>query len=230
VSTRSVFDDTPGTLHIAVHQDYIIIEMPSLLSLLWWRMTGFGLKLLPVIPYQSRYIKEFRMTLPKTRHIYSAVAKALDAWGDRQHINARSHLGKLLGFRGDNAGIQLSNMLNSTTYNPASPKRLSVDHLDVMLCELDDMAQAKILSALVEEYGFTLNRVGTIKAKPFDLMSMFGAILKLDKQHGTIARAIDKALDDGNIDEIETKEIREHIDDFRRMLREFEANMDEGVE
>ena len=170
------------------------------------------------------------MTLPKTRHIYSAVAKGLDAWGDRSHINARAHLGKTLGFRGDNAGIQLSNTLNSTTYNPASPKRLSVDHLDVLLHEVDGIATDKILSAIVEPHGYTLCRVDTPKANPFDMMTLFATVIKLDKQHGNIAEAIGKALEDDLIDDEECQEISTHISELRRMLREFETNLKVKVE
>ena len=170
------------------------------------------------------------MTLPKTRYIYSAVAKAIDGFGERNHINARSHLAPLLGYRGDNAHIQLSNTLNSTTYNPTSPKRLSVDHLDVLLQEVDDLAREKILSSVVEPHGFTLCRVGMSDPEPFDLLGMFSAVIKLDKQHGNMAEAIGKALEDEYIDEKESEEINNHISELRRMLREFEANMNERVE
>jgi len=169
------------------------------------------------------------MLIPKTRHIYSAVAKAIDGFGDRNHINARSHLAPVLGYRGDNAHIQLSNTLNSTTYNPTAPKRLSVDHLDVLLHEVDDLAREKILSAIVEPYGWTLCKVGSNEPKPFDMMAMFATVIRLDKQHGNIAESIGKALEDEKIDEKESEEISNHISELRRMLREFEANMKERV-
>lgn len=161
--------------------------------------------------------------IPKTRHIYEATARAIDSWGDRNHINARGHLAPLLGYRGDNAHIQLSNTLNSTTYNPALPKRLSVDHLDLLLHEVDTTAKEKILSALVEPHGFTLCRVGMKEPKAFDMMEIFTTVINLDKHHGNISAAIGDAVEDMQIDEKESKEIKELISDFRAVLRSFEA-------
>lgn len=163
------------------------------------------------------------MTLQKTRHIYKAVAKAIDAWGDRCHINARAHLGKTLGFRGENAGIQLSNTLNSSTYNPTSPKRLSIDHLDALLQEVDAPAQEKILSAIIEPYGYTLCKAGKKEPKAFDMVELFTTILKLDKHHGNISAAVGDAMEDMEIDAEESENIKELIAEFRTLLRGFES-------
>ena len=161
--------------------------------------------------------------IPKKQHIYATIAKAIDAFGDRNHINARAHLARPLGFRGDNAHIQLSNTLNSTTYNPTSPKRLSVDHLDVLLGEVDDIAREKILSAIVEPYGFTLCKIGANEPKAFDLMEILTTVIKLDKHHGNISAALGDAMEDMVIDEKESIHLKELIGEFRALLRGFET-------
>ena len=172
---------------------------------------------------------EVQMTLPKTRHIYSAVAKAIDSFGNRHHINARQHLAPLLGYRGEHAAIQLSNMLNSTTYNPASPKRMSVDHLNEILLETDDIAREKMLSAIVEPFGFTLQRDGLGDAKAFNVMDVFEMVVRLDRQHGDLSDAIGEALEDNSLQRSDCEKIRENIQELRRILREFESNL-KGVE
>jgi len=171
------------------------------------------------------------MFIPKTRHIYSAVAKAIDGFGNRHHINARSHLAPLLGFRGNNAHIQLSNTLNSTTYNPASPKRLSVDHLDTLLGEVDEIAKEQILSAMVEPHGFTLQRAN--KCTDIDtlgVVSLLMVVLNLDKKHGKLSEALSLAVEDEIIDEREREKLRDITSEFRTLLRSLEHMLQDEEE
>ena len=91
------------------------------------------------------------MTLPKTPLFYKLIAKAIDSFGERHHVTARSYFAPLLGYRGENAAIMLSTALNYTTYNPASPKPLNIDHLYVLLNELGEDRNI-ILDGLANEF------------------------------------------------------------------------------
>ena len=168
------------------------------------------------------------MSIPKTRYIYEAVTKGINIFGDRHHINARAHLAPSLVFMGDNAHIQLSNTLNSTPSNPVQPKRLSVDHLDIILRETDDFTKEYILRKLVEEHGFGLCKEDTDKGSDsMDLLHVMQMFIGLDRHHGTLADHFGEAIKDGEIDKNESEAIREVIGEFRRMLRGFEEKMKE---
>jgi len=89
----------------------------------------------------------------KPTHIYKAISEAIDAWGDRNYINARSHLAQALGLRGKNAAIQLSNILNYKSYNPVSPKAMKLGQLSVIMDELDQEGVAHILNGIGDPHG-----------------------------------------------------------------------------
>ena len=91
--------------------------------------------------------------MTKPTYIYKAITEALKLWEDRHYINAREHLAPLLGLRGKNASIQLSNILNYKSYNPASPKAMKLSQLDVILQEIDTEDVAYILSAIGDGFG-----------------------------------------------------------------------------
>ena len=77
---------------------------------------------------------------------YKAITEAIDAFGDRHYINARSHLAQAIGLKGSNAGIQLSNILNYKSYNPANPKPMKLGQLAVIFDELDQVDVMHILN------------------------------------------------------------------------------------
>ena len=91
------------------------------------------------------------MALPKTPLIYKLIAEAIDAFGEHHHVTARSYFAPLLGYKGENAAIMLSTALNYTTYNPASPKSLSVDHLFMLLNELGEHRNI-IIDGILKEF------------------------------------------------------------------------------
>lgn len=91
--------------------------------------------------------------IEKPAHIYKAIAESLKAFGDRHYINARSHMAEALGLRGKNAAIQLSNILNYKTYNPACPKALKIGQLAIILEELDQKDVAHIMNSICEPHG-----------------------------------------------------------------------------
>lgn len=91
--------------------------------------------------------------MTKPNYIYKAISEAIDAFGDRHYINARSHLAQSIGLKGKNAGIQLSNILNYKSYNPKDPKPMKLRQLAVILDEMDQEDVAHILNGMGDPYG-----------------------------------------------------------------------------
>ena len=95
------------------------------------------------------------MALPKNPTIYKLIERAISSFGERHHLTARQHFAPMLGYRGDNAAIMLSTALNYTTYNPASPKPISIDQLYTLLYELGEDRNV-ILDGLANEFDLVL--------------------------------------------------------------------------
>ena len=115
--------------------------------------------------------------MEKPAYIYKAIAEALKAWEDRHYINAREHLAPLLGLRGKNAAIQLSNILNYKSYNPHSPKPMKLAQLAVIKDEIDREDVAHILNGMGDRYGLM------VVAKKMDVA-----------EHDNFHKAIDEAM------------------------------------
>ena len=160
--------------------------------------------------------------LPKHKFIYKAVAEAIDDFGDRHYITGRAHFAPLIGFRGKNGHIQLSSMLNTTSYNPANPKRMGVDHLAVILEELDDEGREHILEAIVGEYGFNLCKAPEAKNEPTDETRVLLMALGIESVHGSLAETLTEALEDGEIDDEERERIVKATFALRKAVRELE--------
>ena len=162
------------------------------------------------------------MTLPKHRFIYKAVSDAIEAFGNRHHLQARAHFAPMLGYRGPNGHVQVSGMLNFTTYNPSNPKRMSVDQLAVVLYEIDDADRELLLESIVDEFGFNLCRAPAAESKELDAMFVLKTTLGIDGMHGDLAKSIAEALDDGEIDEEEKERIKEATFALRKAVRNLE--------
>ena len=91
------------------------------------------------------------MALPKTPLMYKLIAEAIDSFSERHNVTGRSYFAPLLSYKGQNAAIMLSTALNYTTYNPASPKPLTIDHLYVLLHELGEDRNI-ILDGILKEF------------------------------------------------------------------------------
>ena len=160
--------------------------------------------------------------LPKHKFIYKAVAEAIDDYGRRHYLTGRAHFAPIAGFHGRNGNIQLSSMLNTTSYNPANPKRLSVDHLAAIVEELDDEGREHVLDAIVGEYGFNLCKAPEAKTEPTDETHVLLMALGIESVHGNLAETLTEALEDGEIDDEERERIAKATFALRKAVRELE--------
>ncbi len=160
--------------------------------------------------------------LPKHKFIYRAVAEAIDGFGERHYITGRAHFAPIAGYRGKNGHIQISTMLNSSGYNPANPKRMSVDQLAEILEGLDDEGREHVLEAIVNEYGFNLCKSPEVQRKPEDAMRVMYMALGIESVHGNLAETLVDALEDGEIDEEERERITKATFALRKAVRELE--------
>jgi len=160
--------------------------------------------------------------LQKHRFIYKAVTEAVDAFGERHHLQARSHFAPLVGYKGPNGHIQFSGMLNFTTYNPANPKRMSVDQLAILLYELDYEDREHILSSIVNEFGFNLSSAPKAESKEFNLVHILRMSLGIDGVHGDLAKTLKEALEDGELSVEEKERIKRATYKVRKAIRALE--------
>ena len=165
------------------------------------------------------------MSLQKQRFIYKAVAEAIDAFGERHHLQARAHFAPILGFRGPNGHVQVSSMLNTTSYNPANPKRMSVDQLATLLHELDEPDRRFVLEKFAEEYGYNICKAPEAKREPVGAFELFKMVLEIDGAHGSFARTLKDAVEDGVVDDEEREAIREATFMLRKMVRKLEESL-----
>ena len=161
------------------------------------------------------------MSLPKNEIFYRASAEAIEAYEDRHYLG-RKHFARLLGYRGPNAHVQLSSALNTTSYNPANPKRLSVDQLGVMLDEVDEDIRRDMLEKIVNRWGYGLcaNRAGADEAD--EVMGLVAVLLDLGGRHGGLEEAVRSAIEDGVIDDEEREAIRRTAYEVRKLTKMIE--------
>jgi len=159
------------------------------------------------------------MALPKTPYIYRAAAKAIRQFELDHNVTGRKHFAPLLGFRGENASVQLSSALNYTTYNPATPKPLTVDHLDVLLHELG-RHKTVILDAIAREHGGTFHLAPTAGAAKSDVRD---ELLEIAGLAGDLSgKFVEFKENDGVIDAEEAEELARIAYATRKALRAFE--------
>ena len=91
--------------------------------------------------------------MEKPLYFYKAIAEGINNFGDRHYINARTHLARAMGLKGNNAGIQLSNILNYKSYNPKDPKPMKLRQLAVIFEEIDQEDVMHILNGFGSPYG-----------------------------------------------------------------------------
>ncbi|MEN4053799.1 phage regulatory CII family protein [Sulfurimonas sp. NWX79] len=152
------------------------------------------------------------MALPKTPLFYKLIAQAIDSFGERHHVTARSYFAPLLGYKGDNAAIMLSTALNYTTYNPASPKPLNIDHLYVLLNELGEDRNI-IIDGLLKEFDLVAIPKQKVKADVADINLLVDVA---NMENSDVFRVVKKAMSDGTIDEEERAEILKEIEEAQK--------------
>lgn len=160
------------------------------------------------------------MSLPKHTHFYRPIAEAIDYYNERHYLN-RSHFARLLGYRGPNAATQLSTALNTTSYNPANPKRLSVDQMSVILDELDEDLRRRALEQIVNHYGYGICANRQDAPKP-DVLGLVIGALDAGKHFGDLEATIRDAVADEVIDEGEAADIKAAAFALRSLVKRIE--------
>lgn len=159
------------------------------------------------------------MALLKNPFLYKAIDEAINAFGERHNITARQHFAPILGFRGENSSIMLGSALNYSTYNPATPKAISIDQLVILLRELGNDNRI-ILDAIAREFDgvFTTD---TEAAADHD--SVRDELLQISGLAGALSnKFLEYKHNDGIIDEMEAGELESIAFETRKQLKAFE--------
>ena len=164
--------------------------------------------------------------LIKHRFLYEALALAIDEHGNSEGFVGRQHFAALLGFGGKNPSIHLSGHLNYTTYNPATPKRINVDQLIVVLHELNEDRRRDVLEKMVNEYGYGLCKDDKKNIGDLNITAVFKIILDLDKRHGGLAEIVGESIADGHIDVEESGRIKAAAFELRKAAKALEELAD----
>lgn len=159
------------------------------------------------------------MPLPKTPWLYRAVDNAINKFSDRHYLNGRKHFAHKLGYDGINGDIQIGSMLNTSTYNPSTPKAMSVDQLAILLDELGPDKKF-ILDAIAKECGGVFNFSAPAKVEN---ESIKDELLTIASFAGSLsAKFLEFKNNDGLIDENEADELERVAYETRQHLRAFE--------
>jgi len=153
------------------------------------------------------------MALAKNPFFYKNIHQAIEAYGERHHITGRQHFAPLLGFTGVNGDIQLATALNYTTYNPSTPKPLTVDQLLVVMDESGEEVYP-MLDALCRRYDSSCVKDScTVKS---DEDTVKDKLLKINSLAGHLAMKFAEFMEDGEID----LEEGDQLDAISLMIRE----------
>ncbi len=148
--------------------------------------------------------------MEKPVYLYKAITESIQSWGDRHYINARQHLAPLLGLRGKNAAIQLSNMLNYKSYNPRDPKPMKLAQLCIILDEIDAEDVAHVLNALGDRDGLIAVPKNIVDGTP---ATFHGAIDRAMLESGDVFRAGKFALSEETLSAKSLRKIISEIEE-----------------
>jgi len=152
------------------------------------------------------------MALPKHPFFYKLIAKAIDAFSENHNITGRSHFAYLLGFRGENAHVQLSSHLNYTSYVPSHPKPLTVDHLLVLLDELGE-DRSIIIDGLLKQYDLIAVHKKQAQAKASDINLLVDVA---NMENSDVFRVVKESIADGIITQEEKEKILKEIEEAQK--------------
>ncbi|MDD5549078.1 MAG: hypothetical protein PHI79_05735, partial [Sulfurovaceae bacterium] len=130
----------------------------------------------------------------KNKRVYTAIANAIEKCGKEHGFHGRKHIAQAIGLQGNNADKQLSAILNTTSYNPANPKRMSIDMFIDIAYELDDNFTLMMLNALAEEFGFCVSKQKDYTAAETGTKQIYISVLELAHEHGELSHAINESL------------------------------------
>ena len=163
--------------------------------------------------------------LEKNKLIYKTVHEAIERFGERHNLYARGHFAHICGYNGPNGHVQMSSMLNTTSYCPAAPKRMSVDQLMAILDELDAEDREFLLGEIAGQYGLNVCRQPSAKSETYSVERVLFATLGIDGVHGELAGTLADAVADGEIAAGEKERIRKAAAAVRKAVRELEEMM-----
>ncbi len=171
------------------------------------------------------------MPLPKTPWLYRAVDNAINKFSDRHYLNGRKHFAHKLGYDGANGDIQIGSMLNTSTYNPSTPKAMSVDQLAILLDELGPDKKF-ILDAIAKECDgiFNFSAPASVENE-----SIKDELLNIAAFAGSLSsKFLEYKNNDGVIDEDEANELervayetRQHLKAFENMVKKHRKECEE---
>ena len=156
----------------------------------------------------------------KNKRVYAAIANAIEKCGKEHGFPGRKHIAEAIGLQGDNADKQLSAILNTTSCNPANPKRMSIDMFIDIAYELDDNFTLMMLNALAEEFGFCVSKQK--ESAETDTKEIYRSVLALAHEHGELSHAINESLKDGEITEKEKLDLLKELADVKAATRKIE--------
>lgn len=159
----------------------------------------------------------------KHRRIYLAIAAAIDDFGKRNHLKGREHIANAISIaNGPNAHRILSAYLNTTSYNPVNPKRLTIDQVVDITYELDDEGALIVLDAIAQEFGYHISKNKPCCEKEVGINPVIENFMKISEKHGSMAAQIREAVGDGEIDDGERVRIIKEITKYRSKLQALE--------
>lgn len=142
---------------------------------------------------------------------YAALTKAVDSFCQRHDLN-RGHFADLLGYKGDNAVIQLN-----STLNPTSDKTLNQSRETLLFDAFDETSIRIYFDTRMKPYGLETKPLhsATVPSMNFHLV-LDDAMIESDEAF----RAGKMALRDGTLDEAELKAIMKESDEAAKKHRE----------
>lgn len=144
----------------------------------------------------------------KDRRVYIATTTAIDEFGKENGVNGREYIAQKIGLMGENADKQLSQILNTTSYNPVRPKRMTIDQFIDIAYSLDDKGALTMLNALAGELGYIVTKESnSVNTKTSEIEPLLEAFMVASEHHGHVSTAILDAIKDGELDAKEQKKL-----------------------
>ncbi|PHR57268.1 MAG: hypothetical protein COA44_06100 [Arcobacter sp.] len=159
------------------------------------------------------------MALAKDPFFYKITHQAIEAFGERHNITARQYFAQLLGYKGPNSNIQIGTMLNYNTYNPLTPRPMSVDQLLVVMDECEDDRQI-IIDAICKRFGGQFVKDKTV-TKAAD-KCIKDDLMKLSFMTGNLSNLFLQYMKDGVLDVEEGQDLESKGHEIRQEMKNIE--------
>ncbi|AXH10053.1 hypothetical protein AHALO_1687 [Malaciobacter halophilus] len=157
------------------------------------------------IPFYEDFTKKIKLSLHN--------------FGVNNSVTSNSYFANLLGFKGDNANTQFSNYVNG------NGKNFTTREL-IRLIELMGNDSKPILDYMCDKAGFVCSERATPHKHIEDIRDI---LQKFSIDNGLLNASFLNAIKDNNIDEEETKQLKELSYQFRARLLQFEFALSEKL-